>query len=1058
MPYAKFPFSFINKGWQARYVLDVPPDPHTYLNLTNIQSREENTLSSKYGTDSITNDGTNNTPLPDANVHTLTRLKSINQVYRYAGAGTNLYRRAGDSNGAYTKINGSAALSGNRFTSATYRPNFSSTPFIFFADQAQMLKDNGLLNPAERWGGYAPETPPTGMLGSPLIDTINLCEDHTLWTPANFNGALTDNVVVNTTLGTAVTAAGAIATVSPASMNNILPDMMLQIGGGSPETVFVIDIGATTFSAFFANTHLAADTVTDNAVGGTIPNGAPVTTQQTSTMTATAIADLSVFPGGVQVTDNDIVSLFFLIDIPANLVEIQLLFDVGNFGDPIPFLSYYQANISPPSQTNTLANVSIPRGQFVAFGQAGQLTHDWSSVKRVQVLFITQPNTTTNIQVDNIILFGNGPNSTGGVGYDYRITYFNINTGWESSPSSPWVQSLWLEPFQQAVFLSLPDYTLNPLNNDPQLTHVRIYRRGGTLPSNWYLIDQIPITQRTYLDETPDSIAVLGKILELDNDPPITSLLPTPVNTTFVGSFGPTPAGFNWTTIHVLDTTNMSAGQYITVDTGVNQELSIVVAVIDSSHFTAYLQIAHANTSPVTASVTVGKAVDICCNAFNQMWLAGDSNNPHVVYYSKINNPESFPPQNFIELGSPSDPVMALIPFNGQLYAFTLTTAYLILPAGTLGATVPYPSPTRCKHGLVGKFSWAATEGEIIYASYDGWYLFQAGEAGLLTEIIDWIPKGYLYGPVPPIDKTQWAQMIMAYANRETFVSYIDVNAVRRRAIWSSTYKRWRPDDEPSTAMFFEADTGTFVVAQNNGMIYRDGVGDFYSGGVVNGAVVKIPITINMQTNSDNQGLPNNPKVYNELTLDIDTANQPLNVSLLFDNQATPLALGPVTATGRNQVQLAINAGDGQESLNVALLITGQVTTAVTLYDAYLKAIVEAELRLTWDTFFTDLGTAEWKIAKQFYGVVNVPDPAGVTVNVYLENSVTPAFNFILPQTSGRVSVWIRLPAIKFKLIRFIGTSPTAFQLYADSFLEWKPAAQGKGYQHWAPAEEVKLN
>lgn len=61
---------------------------------------------------------------------------------------------------------------------------------------------------------------------------------------------------VNTTSGTAITG-GQNNTVTPGNMNGIYPGKVLNVanGTGSPEMVTVISITATTFTAFFANSH-----------------------------------------------------------------------------------------------------------------------------------------------------------------------------------------------------------------------------------------------------------------------------------------------------------------------------------------------------------------------------------------------------------------------------------------------------------------------------------------------------------------------------------------------------------------------------------------------------------------------------------------------------------------------------------------------------------------------------------------------------------------------------------------------------------------------------------
>lgn len=153
--------SFIlqNKGIVARYVVDSPP-PGTFLNLSNLEMRQENGISSRLGLNAITTNGLDtNYPLPELYTHTLGRMKSLAiagapVTYRYA-ATTALYRRAGDTQGAYTPITGNV-LSGQRIGIRQYRPNLNSYPYTFFADSNAMLKDNGTLPTAQQMGGFAP--------------------------------------------------------------------------------------------------------------------------------------------------------------------------------------------------------------------------------------------------------------------------------------------------------------------------------------------------------------------------------------------------------------------------------------------------------------------------------------------------------------------------------------------------------------------------------------------------------------------------------------------------------------------------------------------------------------------------------------------------------------------------------------------------------------------------------------------------------------------------------------------------------------------------------------
>src|SRR5579859_2114040 len=67
---------------------------------------------------------------------------------------------------------------------------------------------------------------------------------------------------ISTTVAAAVSATG-VQAVTPAAMTGIMPGTALYIdSGGTPELVYVISVGATTFTANFTKTHSSSFTVT----------------------------------------------------------------------------------------------------------------------------------------------------------------------------------------------------------------------------------------------------------------------------------------------------------------------------------------------------------------------------------------------------------------------------------------------------------------------------------------------------------------------------------------------------------------------------------------------------------------------------------------------------------------------------------------------------------------------------------------------------------------------------------------------------------------------------
>ena len=147
-------------GIMARYAQDAPPDSTFYLNEENIEEIEENSVASRLGSLILSKVGTAAKPLGGtaAVVHSLSKLNGLNgNAWRYASLGGNLYRLAGLNPGQYTLI--SSLLSGQPWTSVAYAPSETSYPYLYFADQSVMLKDNGSLSAPQNIGILQPKYP-----------------------------------------------------------------------------------------------------------------------------------------------------------------------------------------------------------------------------------------------------------------------------------------------------------------------------------------------------------------------------------------------------------------------------------------------------------------------------------------------------------------------------------------------------------------------------------------------------------------------------------------------------------------------------------------------------------------------------------------------------------------------------------------------------------------------------------------------------------------------------------------------------------------------------------
>jgi len=1088
--YVTFPNKFVSRGVVARYADDTLPQG-TYLNEQNCEEQTENTITSRLGSTIINRTGTTINALP-AGVHSLGRLLGLDSTsWRYAGAGQVLYRRNGDTQGAYTQI--AAGMSGGQWSSAVYRPTLSSYPYLFIADAGKMLKDNGSFTNPQQWGIFAPSFPVRTQIQPPLLQTWNGAFSSTGFSNyVNFTSPIS-TTPVNTTTTNAVTG-GSVVTIIPASMTNIMTGQLLFLNLSNPnvEIVYVLSTTTNSFTAFCTNNHAAGETITWFALNGSVATSTTATI--TYPNTPGSFPPLGIFADGPNTKSGpeDYINFNIFLDHPNNLQQINLLFDVGDgsFTQDY-FIKSYLPSIQQPlvsgtetaeqaavnqvfaeavglttdslynpaylnTGDNTFNFMRVKLKDFAAVGNADPngAQFNWNDTNAFQIQIITNTNGSVNVSFNNMFLSGGyGPDSYGGVAYDYLYTYYNANTGMESNPCMFMSEALpttglgyfparFPLPFRQPILLELTAST------DTQVTHFRIYRRGGTLAGNFYRVDQIPIAQTTYLDTTSDAQLEGAATISFTNDVPVTSTLPVPVNTTLTSALNPPMPGA-FSTIFVSSTTNISTNQQVTIgaDNDPNQEI-VIAGVVSPGSFQAYVQNPHKIGDPVTAEAFYGQPCYLCAVAYNAMWLAGDPNNPHYLYYSTNFSPEAFGSANFIEVGIPSDPITAIIPFQGTLYVATRDHWYLIAPSSGASPTV---YPTTAVHGVYAPFGWTATETEIWHVAIDGIRTFAGNASTYRSQEIEFVFQGGTT-PVAQADFSNLELATMAYRDNMVFCGYKTTGGPFSRLIYHTVYQRFRNDTIPATAMFVESDTNLLLYGDANGIIHQDRIGVIDEASNA-GTLQNQPISLNLQTAFLDQGFPKNQKNYNELTLDVDTQGQTVQVALSFDDGEEGYTVGTVNTANRQKVNLNLQNGLGTQAYRVSLVLTGNVSQKVTFYQADIRAVVLAETRQSFDTYWlpsgaggnagASLGPDESKLCKNAYIEYNSTAP--LTANFYYDQMTSPGYTFTLP-ASTRIATRIRLPAIKYRLMRVTITSTADFQIWPSSHLQMKPIIATKGY------------
>ncbi len=1093
-PYQNSNFILTSKGIVARRV-DDSCDPGQYLNEDNCEELAENSVATRLGSSLVCKTGNTVNPLPSL-VHSLAKLNGLlGAQWRYAGSGTGLYRRPAAGTGPYTEVANN--LSGQPWQAQSEAPTpLNSVPALFIADSARMVKDNGTVT--QNMGIAQPQYPCAAESQSPQEIILDAFET-SAYTTTGTTTFTPNQVLVSTTLAGAVTETG-IQEVAIANPSLVGQFQSLVIDTGAAlETVLVLFLTPTGIVANFTKTHSLGATVKE--YGYAVKVAASATATVSHSFAGHPIAGWR----GI-LNQEDYLGLYLFLSDPSQVLSITLKFDCGDgtfnsdyfykviaqgplqqvlassetgtstTNDPTTALTdaFFQeslglySNTSPGgiAQLNTGLNNWTPLLlQLSDFAGSGRASFDdpvfnWQAVNGYQLTIVMNDNTSATVQLGSLILFGGyGPDTFAGVPYDYLFTFYNNVDGTESNPCmvmssiNPPLQTNFVYPRRQPVQL-----TLTYPNLDSQTTSLRIYRRGGTLGDNYRRVDEVLLTgsPQTYLDVSTDADIEQSDFVSFVNDVPVTSSLQTPVNTTLLTAITTTNS---LVTVRPVSMANISVAQQVSLGTigatANNFETVIVISLVyppgdpNPVAFTAFVQNTHALGESVTATAKYGQPVTGVAQAFGQFWFYGDPNNPNYLYFSASNNPQYVSSAAYVQISTADDPITAAVGYKGNLYVSTLKGGWFSVAPGSNENASPTVYPTACKHGCVAPLGFVATEEAIFYQAIDGIRAFAGGASMYLTQDQEFVWQGIGSSPIVEADQTKLYDTRAAYWNNMLFFSYVGVDGNRHRLILHSQYKRWRNDDLDAESLLLEVDTNTLLFGDSQGLVHLDRQDQAYDEGNNAGALVQLPISMNLQTPYVDFGMPAITKSYQELTLDIDTNDQTMLVYLWFEDGQVSQLIGEVTAPQRQKVNFLLNEGLGYEYYKVSIQIAGNCVQPVYVYQIGLKALPLAKTRTSFDTFWLRLGTDESKIAKDVYLEYTASQP--ISMEVFYDGVSdldNPGFSFILPTNNGvRNAIRIRLPAVSFRMIRFIGVSDGDFQIWTNSRICWKPQKVGSGYQ-----------
>lgn len=272
------------------------------------------------------------------------------------------------------------------------------------------------------------------------------------------------------------------------------------------------------------------------------------------------------------------------------------------------------------------------------------------------------------------------------------------------------------------------------------------------------------------------------------------------------------------------------------------------------------------------------------------------------------------------------------------------------------------PEKSASSIGAVGASAICPVGTSDYFVAQDGVYRFTGDWAEKVSVKIDPIFKGDYVDlgggvSIPPMNPDARHTCVLEHVSGNLYLSYPDATSATPNTtlvyeIDSGRWSHFKVSAGGFSALYYEGPRWAFLGGMG-GVLYRleQGLSD-------NGAV--IPLI--WQSEYIDMGLPDNPKVMCDLvvvhrTAESGEAPSTLTVKLLYDNGATQEAVGSITSTSRTVSRFPLGTGGkGTTALNASLLVEGNCTSTVVIFEAYLHYYVEARYAKSFDTGVMDFG------------------------------------------------------------------------------------------------------
>lgn len=255
------------------------------------------------------------------------------------------------------------------------------------------------------------------------------------------------------------------------------------------------------------------------------------------------------------------------------------------------------------------------------------------------------------------------------------------------------------------------------------------------------------------------------------------------------------------------------------------------------------------------------------------VFLAGNEDNPHRLFWSKRFRPEAFPVDNFIDIGTAADPIMELAPMVGTLGVLSRQTKYYVNGDFTSGF-VANESPDR--RGTPAR-THAVTPAGIAFIARDGIFITTfVGKDAEISAAIFPLFIGETVNEYEPINWDAITTASLAYYKGKLYFAYPSGSNTQPDLVmvYSFTTNEWSTYQMVVRSMFVEEDTDLLTAGATDGLVYN-----LESGSTDNGT----DIALTVDTKDFTDGQPSLRKLYLYAKVDADAQSETITANFFID-------------------------------------------------------------------------------------------------------------------------------------------------------------------------------